>query len=919
MRRLIYLFFAFALLVACSKTDPDNPNPAPPTQQETVTLSPGTDTAPVIATAGGSTNVSFTASSSWTASIINTKADSWCSVAPTSGGPGSANITITVKENTTPDNRSASVVIKVGTATQTIKVEQKQKDALTVTASSFEVSAEGGQIKVATKSNVSFTHTISTSAQKWIQVVKTKALKDSTLIFDIAANDKVANRSGQIFLASGNLKDTVNVYQAGEIPTIVVSKDEYVLKSDGESFEVEVASNVNATMSMVYPEGVEAWITENTTKAISTNKFYFTAQANETYDSRSALLIFANAENNLADTVTVAQAQKDAIVLAKSEYVFDKKGGNLDFEIQTNVDVTVTIPGSYINWITQVETRAMETKQLHFNIASCDTLTVDRVAYIELTGGNVKQTIKVIQKEMSGVLKREREALIAFYKAAGGDNWTNNTNWCSDKPVCEWYGIQCNSEGFVTSIVIPSNNLTGVITDSIGVFTKLTRFNVSVNSIGGEIPKTISELTELVELGLGYNNFEGEILALLNNMHDLVSLHLSDNNFSGTFSEDCYFPNLRGIEIANNRFSGNLPTFIIELEKKSQDPNSEYSCWLEPQQAGYAFTAVSTKAMIDLGNSLYMHPAGIAVEYRMNEIKALQTEDAEDITKNIYNVFGDHFDFIAFLYNVGNMAEISGEIAGQYNPYSNDISGIGRDIFSNSDNCGSEGKLKGVLHLSEYRQIKGSFLHEIAHAWAAFDFGQLSMNYDGSVEADPVHWGISSVDGRLGGFKLSSLQRNVDGVPNKYKATCTNADNNFWFYGNHANDMYAPLELYLMGMIPSSDVPDVHYFTGVSGNSQEWIGLNGVFYAENENILTINDIISRLGQRTPDYTQSQKDFRCLVVVVTGSPVDDRRWSLIESDIQEMQKKEESNKFINFYEATGKRGTMVFDGLQSLKK
>lgn len=33
------------------------------------------------------------------------------------------------------------------------------------------------------------------------------------------------------------------------------------------------------------------------------------------------------------------------------------------------------------------------------------------------------------------------EALLAFYNATGGDNWNNNTNWGSDKPFNEWYGV----------------------------------------------------------------------------------------------------------------------------------------------------------------------------------------------------------------------------------------------------------------------------------------------------------------------------------------------------------------------------------------------------------------------------------------------------------------------------------------------
>jgi hypothetical protein len=34
-------------------------------------------------------------------------------------------------------------------------------------------------------------------------------------------------------------------------------------------------------------------------------------------------------------------------------------------------------------------------------------------------------------------LAAAREALIELYNATDGDNWKNNTNWCSDKPLDE--------------------------------------------------------------------------------------------------------------------------------------------------------------------------------------------------------------------------------------------------------------------------------------------------------------------------------------------------------------------------------------------------------------------------------------------------------------------------------------------------
>ena len=54
---------------------------------------------------------------------------------------------------------------------------------------------------------------------------------------------------------------------------------------------------------------------------------------------------------------------------------------------------------------------------------------------------------------IEGQHKREREALIAIYKALDGDNWEYNENWCSDKPVGEWFGVR-TLNGFVDYLYI---------------------------------------------------------------------------------------------------------------------------------------------------------------------------------------------------------------------------------------------------------------------------------------------------------------------------------------------------------------------------------------------------------------------------------------------------------------------------------
>ena len=58
-----------------------------------------------------------------------------------------------------------------------------------------------------------------------------------------------------------------------------------------------------------------------------------------------------------------------------------------------------------------------------------------------------------------------RQMLIQFYKDTGGDNWINNENWCSDKPLNEWYGVayaELDGSGTIElSLFLGGNNLVG--------------------------------------------------------------------------------------------------------------------------------------------------------------------------------------------------------------------------------------------------------------------------------------------------------------------------------------------------------------------------------------------------------------------------------------------------------------------------
>ncbi len=58
--------------------------------------------------------------------------------------------------------------------------------------------------------------------------------------------------------------------------------------------------------------------------------------------------------------------------------------------------------------------------------------------------------------------QKDIQALKLLYESTGGDNWSINTNWLTDKPVDEWYGIGTeNISDGILKINLPNNNLSG--------------------------------------------------------------------------------------------------------------------------------------------------------------------------------------------------------------------------------------------------------------------------------------------------------------------------------------------------------------------------------------------------------------------------------------------------------------------------
>ena len=67
----------------------------------------------------------------------------------------------------------------------------------------------------------------------------------------------------------------------------------------------------------------------------------------------------------------------------------------------------------------------------------------------------------------------DRATLDELYNATGGASWTNNTNWLSDRPIREWYGVSNDPGGRVSQLWLYNNKLTGDIPAELGNLSNL--------------------------------------------------------------------------------------------------------------------------------------------------------------------------------------------------------------------------------------------------------------------------------------------------------------------------------------------------------------------------------------------------------------------------------------------------------------
>ena len=126
------------------------------------------------------------------------------------------------------------------------------------------------------------------------------------------------------------------------------------------------------------------------------------------------------------------------------------------------------------------------------------------------------------EERTDGSVATDRAALVALYNATDGANWIDNTNWLTDAPLGEWYGVETDATGRVVKLNLNGafdyerqrplpHGLSGTLPPELTTLSRLEVLELRRNNLTGTLPPEFGALAQLKMLDLAYNGLTGVV------------------------------------------------------------------------------------------------------------------------------------------------------------------------------------------------------------------------------------------------------------------------------------------------------------------------------------------------------------------------------------------------------------------------
>lgn len=258
------------------------------------------------------------------------------------------------------------------------------------TQTSLLFNQEGGTASINLTVNGEWKTEMNASSASWLSVSPTSG-NAGIPVLTVTAKENLQKekRVGTLTISAEMSSKSVTISQEGNVPAIKLSQYEYTMKNSGGRIQVEVRSNID--YSIVLPD--DGWIVQENARAFTSNTYTFSIQNNDSYNTRTAEILFVNQEFGVTATLKVIQAQTNVITVGQDKYEVNAEGGLLKLHVKANVNFKVTTSDQ---WIVYNNARALTEYPLLFTI-SPNGQKEKRTAVITLAADGITRTITVTQ------------------------------------------------------------------------------------------------------------------------------------------------------------------------------------------------------------------------------------------------------------------------------------------------------------------------------------------------------------------------------------------------------------------------------------------------------------------------------------------------------------------------------------------
>ena len=244
---------------------------------------------------------------------------------------------------------------------------------------------------------------------------------------------------------------------------------------------------------------------------------------------------------------------------------WNQLSGEIPAELWNLTNAYLSLSANQGGWCVPVDQLDRWTPYVSVDLADCGSPGLATATPAPTVGPRATATV-TSYPTLTPAAETDREALVALYNAAGGDNWSCNGNWLSDKPLYTWCFVETDDEGRVVSLILHGNNLDGEIPSELGNLENLVALDLGLNKLSGEIPPELGNLTNLEGLWLSGNQLSGEIPPELGNLSNLRTLDVSRNELSGVIPPELgNLSSLTYLYLHYNNLSGDVPPELGNL------------------------------------------------------------------------------------------------------------------------------------------------------------------------------------------------------------------------------------------------------------------------------------------------------------------------------------------------------------------